>query len=253
MTLILNNVYSGYRQVPVVHGITFQITPGEVVGLVGLNGAGKSTLLKTILGLLPAQSGVITLNHRTLKENHTGYAKQIAYIPETPVLYEELTLREHIEMTALGYDLSAEAAFERAKPLLEIFRLDQHLEWFPTHFSKGMKQKVMIICAIITNAQLLIIDEPFLGLDPLAIRDFTQLIQQAQDTGKMVLFTTHILSIADQFCDRFILLSQGRIVGNGNLNQLRKQFNMPQATLDDIYIAMAEGATGQLNGGDSFE
>lgn len=252
MTLILNNVYSGYRQVPVVHDINFKITPGEVVGLVGLNGAGKSTLLKTILGLLPAQSGEITLNHRTLKENHTEYAKQIAYIPETPVLYEELTLREHIEMTALGYDLSVEVAFERAKPLLEIFRLDQHLDWFPTHFSKGMKQKVMIICAIITNAQLLIIDEPFLGLDPLAIRDFTQLIQQAQDTGKMVLFTTHILSIADQFCDRFILLSQGRIVGNGNLNQLRKQFNMPQATLDDIYIAMAEGATGQLNGGDSL-
>lgn len=253
MTLILNEVYSGYRQVPVIHNINLKITPGEVVGLVGLNGAGKSTLLKTILGLLPTQSGTITLNHHTLAENHTAYAKQIAYIPETPILYEELTLREHIEMTALGYDLSVEDALQRAEPLLEIFRLNQHLDWFPTHFSKGMKQKVMIICALITNAQLLIIDEPFLGLDPLAIRDFTQLIQQAQKMGKMVLFTTHILSIADQFCDRYILLSQGKIVGNGNLNQLRKQFDMPTASLDDIYIAMAEGAIGQVNGSGAYD
>ena len=156
----------------ILEDVNIHIHCGSLTVLIGPNGAGKSTLLKTILGLLEPQQGNISLNGQTIINNHTAYAEQIAYIPETPILYEELTLREHLEMTALGYDISKEEIMKRASPLLKLFRLDKNLNWFPTHFSKGMKQKVMVICALVTDAKLLIIDEPFLGLDPIAIRDF---------------------------------------------------------------------------------
>ncbi|MBG9981458.1 ABC transporter ATP-binding protein [Facklamia sp. DSM 111018] len=241
MTLIVENISSGYRRLPVIKDISFQIKEGEIVGLIGLNGAGKSTLLKTILGLLLPYNGDITVCSEKLSEDMQAYASKLAYVPETPILYDELTLAEHIEMTALGYQIPIEIAMERAKPLLKIFRLDDHLSWFPTHFSKGMKQKVMIVCALITDAKLFIIDEPFLGLDPLAIRQFTDLLRERAEKGSAILFTTHVLSIAEKLCDQYLLLDKGQIVGQGNLEDLRTQFNDPTANLDDIYIQMTEG------------
>ncbi|MBG9988723.1 ABC transporter ATP-binding protein [Aerococcaceae bacterium DSM 111176] len=243
MTLAVNNVDSGYRRIPVIKEIDFTINYGEIVGLIGLNGAGKSTLLKTILGLLTPQAGTITIENKSILDNHTDYAKKIAYIPETPILYDELTLQEHLEMTGLGYDIPREEIMKRAQPLLELFRLDDVLNWFPVHFSKGMKQKVMIVCALITNAKVLIIDEPFLGLDPLAIRDFINLLKERAANGSAVLFTTHMLSIAGDLCDSYLILSKGELVGKGDLEDLRTQFKDPEASLDDIYIAMTEMET----------
>lgn len=243
MVLTVEEVFSGYQHTPVIQGVSFELNPGEIMGLVGLNGAGKSTLLKTILGLLPIQSGRITIKGHEITQDHQAYAQQVAYIPETPILYEGMTLREHLEMTALGYGIAVDTVMERAQPLLKLFRLDKHLEWFPVHFSKGMRQKVMIICAMVTNASVYIIDEPFLGLDPLAIRDFTQLLQEKADQGVAILLTTHILSIAPTLCDRYLLLQAGKLRGQGNLDDLRKAFDMPQASLDDIYIAMTNEVT----------
>ena len=240
MTLQVDNLFSGYRQVPVLKDVNFSIKFGEIVGLIGLNGAGKSTLLKTILGLIEPQQGSVKINGQSIVDNHKDYAQNIAYIPETPILYEELTLREHIEMTALGYNIPVDVAMQRAEPLLKMFRLDKNLNWFPTHFSKGMKQKVMVVCALITDAKILIIDEPFLGLDPIAIRDFTNLLEERAADGTAILFTTHVLSIADELCDYFLMLRAGVLIGQGNVSELREQFMMPEASLDDIYIAMTE-------------
>ena len=245
MTLQVEQLFSGYRQVPVIKDINFTIQAGEVVALIGLNGAGKSTLLKTILGLLPAQKGRVTLNGRTILDGHAAYAKQIAYIHETPILYEELTLKEHLEMTALGYGLPVEEVMKRAEPLLQMFRLDKHLSWFPTHFSKGMKQKVMVICALVTDATLLIIDEPFLGLDPLAIKRFSELLKMRANQGTSILLTTHVLGIADTLCDRYLMLQSGEVVAQGDLETLRATFKAEGATLDELYVRMAE-AGGQV-------
>ena len=241
MILEVNQLYSGYQNVAVIQDVSFKLAAGQITGLIGLNGAGKSTLLKTILGLLPIQSGQVTINKLTLDQDHQAYARQIAYIPETPILYEGLTLQEHIEMTALGYGIDRQVALERAQPLLDRFRLAKNLNWFPTHFSKGMKQKVMVICALITDAQLFIIDEPFLGLDPLAIRDLTQLLQERAQAGAAILLTTHVLSIAPNLCDQYLLLQKGQLKGAGDLQNLRDIYQMPHASLEDIYIRMTEG------------
>lgn len=242
--LEVEHLYSGYQNVAVIQDVSFNLMAGQITGLIGLNGAGKSTLLKTILGLLPIQSGRVAINQQTLDQDHQAYARQIAYIPETPILYEGLTLQEHIEMTALGYGLDRQTALDRAQPLLERFRLAQNLNWFPTHFSKGMKQKVMVICALITDAQLFIIDEPFLGLDPLAIRDLTDLLKARAEAGAAILLTTHVLSIAPNLCDRYLLIQKGQLKGAGNLADLRQHFEMPSASLEDIYIRMTEGVAG---------
>lgn len=242
MSLVVKNMSSGYRGIPVLKKINFTIPYGEIVGLIGLNGAGKSTLLKTILGLIKPIEGHITIGNQTINEHQSQFSQQLAYIPETPVLYEELTLKEHLEMTALGYGLPIETVMERAKPLLKLFRLENHLNWFPIHFSKGMKQKVMIICAMVTDAKVMIIDEPFLGLDPLAIKHFTELLQQRAQQGTAIIFTTHVLMIAEQLCDQYLMLQAGEIIAKGDLKTIREQFGQPEATLDELYVQMTEAA-----------
>lgn len=242
MVLLIKEMDSGYRGVPVLKNIELAISSGEIVGLIGLNGAGKSTLLKTILGLLKQIKGEITINGNSIVSNQTSYAQQVAYIPETPVLYEELTLKEHLEMTALGYGLPVEVVMQRAESLLKLFRLEKYLNWFPIHFSKGMKQKVMIICAFVTDAKMMIIDEPFLGLDPLAIKHFSDLMKERAANGTAIIFTTHVLTIAEQLCDRYIVLQSGEIIAQGTLSDLQMQLAQPEATLDELYVQMTEGS-----------
>jgi len=240
MTLQVTNVTGGYNQLPVLKNIDFTIGDGELVGLIGLNGAGKSTTIKEIIGLLQPHSATITIDGLTLKENPEQYRKQIGYIPETPSLYEELTLREHIEVTAMAYDLPQEEAMKRAERLLKTFRLENKLDWFPANFSKGMKQKVMVLCAFLIEPSVYIIDEPFLGLDPLAINALLELMNEMKQTGASILMSTHILATAEKYCDKFILLHNGEIRAQGTLAQLRSQFQAPEASLDDLYLALTK-------------
>ncbi|MGM9892329.1 ABC transporter ATP-binding protein [Limosilactobacillus sp.] len=239
MALEVKDLVGGYSQIPVLKKVNLDVQPGELVGLIGLNGAGKSTTLNHIIGLLQPFSGQITLNGLTLQANPNEYKKQIAYVPETPILYDELTLKEHIELTIDAYELDHQQAWERAHKLLKLFRLDNKLDWFPANFSKGMKQKVMICCAFMTDAKLLIVDEPFYGLDPLAVHDLLNLIEQKKKAGVAVLMSTHVLDTAQRYCDRFVLLANGQVRAHGSLDELRQQADRPDESLDEIYLGLA--------------
>lgn len=240
MTLQVENVTGGYTQLPVLKNIDFSIADGELVGLIGLNGAGKSTTIKEIIGLLQPHTGKITINGLSLKEDPQAYRKQIGYIPETPSLYEELTLKEHIEVTAMAYDIPKDVALQRAERLLKTFRLENKLDWFPANFSKGMKQKVMVLCAFLIEPSLYIIDEPFLGLDPLAINALLELMNEMKQIGASILMSTHILATAEKYCDKFILLHNGEIRAQGTLSQLQSQFGAEGASLDELYLALTK-------------
>ncbi|MFZ4354106.1 ABC transporter ATP-binding protein [Enterococcus gallinarum] len=240
MTLQVENVTGGYTQLPVLKNIDFSIADGELVGLIGLNGAGKSTTIKEIIGLLQPHTGKITINGLSLKEDPQAYRKQIGYIPETPSLYEELTLKEHIEVTAMAYDIPKDVALQRAERLLKTFRMENKLDWFPANFSKGMKQKVMVLCAFLIEPSLYIIDEPFLGLDPLAINALLELMNEMKQTGASILMSTHILATAEKYCDKFILLHNGEIRAQGTLSQLQSQFGAEGASLDELYLALTK-------------
>lgn len=240
MSLQIQHVTGGYGHLPVLKDINFTVENNEMIGLIGLNGAGKSTTIKNIIGLLSPQKGTITVDGVTLQQDPENYRKKIGYIPETPSLYEELTLREHIEVTAMAYDIPKDEAMKRAESLLKTFRLENRLEWFPVNFSKGMKQKVMVLCAFLIQPSLYIIDEPFLGLDPLAINALLELMVTMKEQGAAILMSTHILATAEKYCDRFVVLHEGEVRAQGTLAELQQEFNLPDSSLDEIYIALTK-------------
>lgn len=240
MSLTIQHVTGGYGHLPVLKDINFEVKNGEMIGLIGLNGAGKSTTIKNIIGLLTPQKGTITVDELTLQQDAENYRKKIGYIPETPSLYEELTLREHIVVTAMAYGIQKEEAMKRAESLLKTFRLENRLDWFPVNFSKGMKQKVMVLCAFLIQPSLYIIDEPFLGLDPLAINALLELMVAMKEQGAAILMSTHILATAEKYCDRFVVLHEGEVRAQGTLQDLQTEFDLPGSSLDEIYIALTK-------------
>ena len=245
MKTILNvkNLTKNFGGLCAVSNVSMTINEGELIGLIGLNGAGKSTTINEIIGLLHPYAGEVRIDGLSLPEAPTEYRKKIGYIPETPSLYEELTLREHIETVAMAYDLDMEQVMVRVQPLLERFRLAEKLDWFPTQFSKGMKQKVMIICAYAVDPSLYIVDEPFLGLDPVAIADLIQLLADEKAKGKSILMSTHVLDSAEKMCDGFVILHKGQIRAKGTLDELRSTFGDEKASLNDIYMTLTEEET----------
>ncbi|MEC1903241.1 MULTISPECIES: ABC transporter ATP-binding protein [Bacillaceae] len=241
MTLLkIDHLTGGYSRNPVLKNISFEVDTGQIVGLIGLNGAGKSTTIKHIIGLMEAHKGFISINGKTFAEDSEAYRSQFSFIPETPILYDELTLYEHLELTAMAYGLTKKTFEKRLQPLLKEFRMEKRLKWFPAHFSKGMKQKVMIMCAFLIEPALYIIDEPFVGLDPLAINSLLEMMEKAKAQGSAILMSTHILATAERYCDSVIILHNGEIRAKGTLMQLREQFKMKDATLDDLYIQLTK-------------
>jgi ABC-2 type transport system ATP-binding protein len=238
--LEINQLVGGYTKAPVLKGISFEIQPKELVGLIGLNGAGKSTTIKHIIGLMEPKSGSISINGKSFADHPDDYRKQFTYVPETPILYDELTLDEHLQLTGMAYGLDQQVYKQRKEQLLKEFRMEKRLSWFPAHFSKGMRQKVMIMCAFLVQPSLYIVDEPFLGLDPIGIQSLLDLMKKMKDEGAGILMSTHILATAERYCDSFIILHNGEIRARGNLQQLREQFSMPGATLDDLYIQLTK-------------
>lgn len=238
--LRVENVTGGYTKRPVLQDVSFSVNKGELVGLIGLNGAGKSTTIKHIIGLMEPKKGKVTINGKSIREDMTAYRSSFSFIPETPVLYDELTLEEHLKLTAMAYGLDEKQYEERVGQLLKEFRMSNRLKWFPAHFSKGMKQKVMIMSAFLVEPSLYIVDEPFVGLDPLAIQSLLQMMDKMKKSGAGILMSTHILATAERYCDSFIILHQGEVRAKGTLAELQLEFNMPGATLDDIYIALTK-------------
>ena len=236
--LKIENLSGGYNRKKIIENINIEIPKGSITALIGLNGAGKSTTIKHILGLLRPMDGEIKVNGITIRENNEKYRKSISYIPESPVLYDELTLEEHINLTAMAYGLNIKEAWEKADVLLKLFKLSDKKKFFPVHFSKGMKQKVMIICSFLVEPNLYIIDKPFLGLDHIAINDLINLMCEKRDNGASILMSTHILATAEKYCDNFIIIHEGKILASGELSDLRKEFNMADASLDEIYLAL---------------
>lgn len=214
-----------------VENINFSLKKGELIGLIGPNGAGKSTTMKAILGLLPEMDGEID----PMRQN-----ARYAYIPEHPVFYDELTLWEHLELAAAAYGMERRQFLDEGERLLKTFRLQKEKHHLPGSFSKGMRQKVMLIIGFLIKADIYIVDEPFIGLDPRATRDFLSLLDAERKRGAGVLMSTHALDTAEKICDSFVLLADGKLVARGNLAQIRESCRMPGASLFDCFNKILE-------------
>ncbi|HZG79727.1 MAG TPA: ABC transporter ATP-binding protein [Brevibacillus sp.] len=224
----------------VIEDVSFHIRKGEIVALIGLNGAGKSTTIKHILGLLEPRKGEIRIAGKTFSADPDSYRHTYGYIPESPIYYEELTLWEHLELAAMSYGLDKEQFAERVNPLLSEFHMEEAKDRFPQQFSKGMRQKLMIMMALLVQPSLYIVDEPILGLDPLGIRSLLTWLERCKEQGAGILMSTHILATAEKYCDRFIIMHKGRIKAQGTLEELRSFTGLPHHSLDDIYLRLVE-------------
>ncbi|MBN6889369.1 ABC transporter ATP-binding protein [Cytobacillus horneckiae] len=216
-----------------IQQVDFSIDKGELIGLIGPNGAGKSTTIKAILGLLEYNSGAIEFM------DNASYS----YIPERPVFYDELTLWEHLDFVAAVEGLDDQAYQEKANRLLESYKLAEHAHEMPAKYSKGMQQKAMLILAMITEPDVYIIDEPFIGLDPNAMKLFLSSIKAERERGAAILMSTHVLDTAEKVCDRFIIIHKGRLQAEGTLDGIRTQCQLPAGSLYDCFHFIAEGKT----------
>lgn len=214
MSLLEVNIKkAGYeRNVASIANIHFTIKEAELVGMIGPNGAGKSTTMKAILEQLTFIEG------ETKRKEGSTYS----FIPERPVFYQELTLWEHFEFVAAVEKLN-EKHLSYAKEVLKKFRLLPHIHEFPGAFSKGMQQKGMIALALFTNPDLLIIDEPFMGLDPGATKMLLDMLEEERKKGTGILMCTHILDTAQRICDSFIIIEKGKLKAAGTLDEVLSQ------------------------------
>lgn len=208
-----------------IENINLEIASGEMIGLIGVNGAGKSTTIKHILGLMTPHKGIVKINGITLKEDVEKYRSGYTYVPETPVLFEELTVEEHLRLTAMAYSIPQKEYEEQAEALLNRFHMTKKRKAITAHLSKGMKQKVMIMSALLAKPSLFIIDEPFLGLDPLGIRSLLEDLEEVKRNGSAILMSSHILATIEHYCDRFMMLHDGQVVVQGTLQQMLDKAN----------------------------
>lgn len=197
-----------------------------MTGLIGPNGAGKSTTLKAILGLLPSAEASVRF---------TGASARYAYVPERPIYYESLTLWEHLSLAAAVYEIQDTEFEKEGTALLKRFGMSGVRDHLPGSFSKGMQQKMMLMIGFLIRPDVYIVDEPFIGLDPRATKEFLLLLEEECLRGAGVLMSTHVLDTAERICDDFILLSNGRVVASGTLEDIRTSASLPGASLFDCF------------------
>lgn len=211
----------------IIRDISFMIHDGEMVALIGENGAGKSTTIKALLGLLPYLDGTVSFGKYTY-----------AYVPEQPVYYDYLTLWEHFSVLAAAYDFPEGSWEERADELLRVFRMMEEKHHYISQFSKGMKQKTMLMLAFLAKPDFYIVDEPFIGLDPTAVKDFLNLLAEERKRGCGILLCTHVLDTAEKLCERFLLVSDGTLLADGSLQHIQETCGLPGASLMDCFDSL---------------
>ncbi|MFB9274971.1 ABC transporter ATP-binding protein [Cohnella cellulosilytica] len=222
---------------PIVRNVVLDVRPGERVGLIGPNGAGKSTLMKGLLGHLPHwKAKVFWRGEEENAARDNAISSKIAYIPEQPIVYERLTLWEHLVLAAASSGLSEDELNRRADRLLRRFRLNGFRHHYPVKFSKGMQQKTMLIVGFLLKPDLYLVDEPFIGLDPGAVLELIDALEEERSRGAAILMTTHVLDSAERLCDRFVLVHDGGTAASGTLEEIGRMAGLgPEARLFDCF------------------
>lgn len=218
--------------------LNLHLIKGEAVGLLGPNGAGKSTLIKCIVGLLRPTGGDILIagNPRGSRQ-----ARKIsAYVPEVPQLYNMLTVWEHLRFITDAYEIARWE--EKAEQLLRLFEIWEQRDEFVKALSKGMRQKLSLCCGIISGARILFLDEPMVGLDPKAIKNLKDLIQELKDEGRTLFISTHLLDPIENVCSRIIVLKKGKIIADGSLEELRARLGEEKASLEEVFLEVTADA-----------
>lgn len=217
--------------------MSLTIKDGEIFGLIGHNGAGKTTTISILTSIIEASYGEVLVNGQLLSEHRDAIKKQIGYVPDSPDIFLNLTAYEYWQFLAKIYGVSEEDTKARIEELTQLFELMQEMHNTIDHFSHGMRQKVIVIGALISNPNIWILDEPLTGLDPQASFDLKEMMKEHAASGNTVLFSTHVLSVAEQLCDRIGILKKGKLIFVGTVEQLKADY--PDKDLETIYLELA--------------
>ncbi len=239
------HVSKSYGTTRALVDVSFSVRPGEIVGLLGPNGAGKSTAMKSILGLLRPDSGVIHVLGRDMATDGMVAKAAIGYVPEAPSLYEFLTGAEYLDFVSDLYGVPPNVRADRIRQFLAGLELAGHEDALISGYSQGMKQKVALISALLHHPRLMVLDEPLNGLDPRAARVVKDLLRSLATTeGVGVVFSTHVLEIAEAICDRVVILRQGQVIAEGTVAALRQRAGLPGSGLEEVFLSLT--GTGDL-------
>jgi ABC-2 type transport system ATP-binding protein len=236
--LRLESIYKSYGDIKAVRGIELTLDKGEILGLLGPNGSGKSTTMKMVLGILKPDSGEVFVFGEKLSTAPVELKKKLGYVPETPQLYEFLTGLEYIDFVAEMYGVPPVERKERVSHFMDGLQLSGHENELISGYSQGMKQKVAIIAALVHKPKVLVLDEALNGLDPRSARLVKDLVKELAIEGVSILFSTHVLEIAQSLCDKVAIMYQGTILAEGTVAELRQKAGLPGSTLEEVFLKM---------------
>ena len=229
-----------FGDVKAVNGISFDVKKGEVFGLLGPNGAGKTTTIKLLLGLLEPNEGTIKIMDLNPEIDEVQIKSRTGYVSEEPLIFKSLTPKDLFNFIASIRKLNAEETSKRAQEYMESLGALEYYEQLVATLSHGNKQKIQIISSILHDPELLILDEPLSGLDAKSVKVVKEIIDIHIENGGAVLFSTHIMEIAEDLCNRIAILNRGKIVGIGTMDELRQQADHLGANLEDVFLRLTE-------------
>jgi ABC-2 type transport system ATP-binding protein len=239
LPLSVRGLVRRYGRFTAVDGLDLEVQRGEILGFLGPNGAGKTSTLRCCSGLLRADRGEIAIAGASLAREPLKARAALGFVPDRPYLYERLSAREMLDLIGALYDVPAEIARRRGAELIDRLDLTAAADDLIESYSQGMRQKVAVAAALIHEPPLLMLDEPLIGLDPLAARVLKDLLRERANRGSGVLVSTHLLDVAERLCDRVAILHHGRRLAEGTLDALRGE---SAATLEDVFLALTRDA-----------
>lgn len=214
--------------------VCLTVEPGDIFGFIGHNGAGKSTTIRAVVGVMDFSEGDITIDGHSVKAEPLECKKITAYIPDNPDLYENLTGLQYLNFVADAFDISEEERKARIEEYAERFEITEALPDLIGSYSHGMKQKVAIISALIHEPKLMVLDEPFVGLDPKASFTLKTIMKELCDRGSAVFFSTHVLDVAEKLCNRIAIIKGGKIIANGTMEELVGNHSLEEVFLEVV-------------------
>ncbi len=231
----VSKTYNGVKKA--IKNVSFKVNGGEIFGFIGHNGAGKTTMIKSIVGILDFEDGDILINGKSIKSNPIECKMDIAYVPDNPDLYENMRAIDFINFICDMFEIDKDTRKKNVLKYAKMFEIDEKLGDDISSFSHGMKQKVALIAALSHDPKVLIMDEPFVGLDPKAVFDMKEIMRSMAKEGKTIFFSTHILDVAEKLCDRVAIIKSGDIVKIGKMKDIKGD-----ESLEEVFLELGEQA-----------
>ena len=235
--LDIQHLTKTYGEKKAVDDLTLHIAPGEIYGFIGHNGAGKTTTLKSVVGILQFDQGEITIGGKSIKTDPLACKRLLAYIPDNPDLYDYMTGIKYLHFIADVFGVDAQTRRERIRTYANTFELTGDLAQPIAAYSHGMKQKLAIIAAWLHDPRLIVMDEPFVGLDPKAAHTLKGMMRQVCDNGGAIFFSTHVLEVAEKLCDKVAIIKGGRLIRSGTMEEVKGD-----DSLEEVFLELEEDA-----------